>query len=77
MFKRIPRKELERQNARLRAKIIDMMTKILDYEGIALDAQFVLENNRITAYREIAEDIIDRIDELQLPLLACDPDDEA
>lgn len=77
MFKRIPRKELERQNKSLRAELVDMMIKNWDYESIALDTQFVLENNRITVYREIAEDIIDRIDELQLPLLACDPDDEA
>ena len=77
MFKRVPYKELKRQNEALRAELIDMMIKTWDYESIALDSQFVLENNRITMYPEIAEDIIDRIDELQLPLWACDPDDEA
>ena len=57
-------------------KHIDMYFKLWDLEEIALDAQFVLEENRITKYPEIAEDIIDRVDTANLKLKAITPDED-
>lgn len=76
MFRKTSRKELERQNSALRDEIIDMYFKLWDLEEIALDAQFVLEENRITKYPEIAEDIIDRVDTANLKLKAITPDED-
>lgn len=76
MFRKPYKKELERQNRALRDEIIEMYFKLWDLEEIALDAQFVLEENRITKYPEIAEDIIDRVDTANLKLKAITPDED-
>ena len=76
MFNRITRKELERQNRAYRDEIIDLYFRVWTLEDIALDAQFVLEENNITNYGDIAEDIIDRVDEINLKLKATSPDED-
>lgn len=76
MFRKPSKKELERQNRALRDEIIDMYFKLWDLEEIALDAQFVLEENRITKYQDIADDIIDRVDTANLKLKAITPDED-
>lgn len=72
---RISRAEYKRRYESIRQENIAMIMRTWDLEGIALDAQFVLENNRITHYPEIAEDIIDRVDDLRIGLWAIEPDD--
>jgi len=72
---RISRAEYKRRYESIRQENIAMIMRTWDLEGIALDAQFVLESNRITKYPEIAEDIIDRVDDLRIGLWAIEPDD--
>lgn len=72
---RISRAEYKRRYESIRQENIAMIMRTWDLEGIALDAQFVLESNRITKYPEIAEDIIDRVDDLRIGLWATEPDD--
>lgn len=75
MFGKPSRKELERQIVSLKSELAERMFAYWHLEDIALDAQLVIESNNITKYKDIAEDIIDRVDELSLPLWACDPDE--
>lgn len=76
MFKNyVTRREYKRRYESIRQENIAMIMRAWDLEGIALDAQFVLESNRITKYPEIAEDIIDRVDDLRIGLWAIEPDD--
>lgn len=71
----VTRREYKRRYESIRQENIAMIMRAWDLEGIALDAQFVLESNRITKYPEIAEDIIDRVDDLRIGLWAIEPDD--
>lgn len=71
----VTRREYKRRYNAIRQENIAMIMRAWDLEGIALDAQFVLESNRITKYPEIAEDIIDRVDDLRIGLWAIEPDD--
>jgi hypothetical protein len=76
MFKNyVSRREYKRRYDAIRQENIAMIMRTWDLEGIALDAQFVLECNRITKYPEIAEDIIDRVDDLRIGIWATEPDD--
>ena len=79
MFRIIRRKNYDGMVARyagIRAELTDLYMRLWDLEDVALDSQFVLEANRITKFPEIADDIIDRIDHLNLRLKATDPYDE-
>lgn len=60
----------------MRREMADLYMRRWDLEDIALDAQFILEENNITKYPEIAEDIIDRVDDLVLRLKATSPDED-
>lgn len=71
----VTRREYKRRYNAIRQENIAMMMRTWDLEGIALDAQFVLENNRITKYPELAEDISDRVDDLRIGFWASAPDD--
>jgi hypothetical protein len=76
MFKIIRRDNYNGMVARyagIRAELTDLYMRLWDLEDVALDSQFVLEANRITKFPEIADDIIDRIDHLNLRLKAIDP----
>jgi hypothetical protein len=72
----VTRREYKRRYETIRQENINMIMRTWDLEGIALDAQFVLEQNRITQFPEIAEDIIDRVDDLRLGLWPVDPSDD-
>lgn len=72
----VTRAEYKRRHDAIRRENIAMILRTCDLESIALDAQFVLESNRITKYPEIAEDIIDRVDDLRLGIWASDPDED-
>jgi hypothetical protein len=76
MFNYVTRKELKRQNRALRDEIIEMYFRIWELEDIALDAQFLLEENRISFWPEMAEDVIDRVDAMRLKLKAISPDED-
>lgn len=77
MFKDyITRKEYKDRYSAIRQENISLMIRNWELEAIALDAQFVLEENKITKYSDLAEDIIDRVDDLQLNLKATDPDED-
>lgn len=71
----VTRREYKRRYNAIRQENIAMMMRTWDLEGIVLDAQFVLESNRITQYPELAEDISDRVDDLRIGFWASDPDD--
>lgn len=72
----ITRKEYKDRYGAIRQENIALMMRNWELEAIVLDAQFVLEENRITRYPEIAEDIIDRVDDLRLGLKATNPDED-
>lgn len=75
MFKNyVTRSEYKRRYEAIRQENIAMMMRTWELEDIALDAQFVLESNRISRHTEIAEDVIDRVDDLRLGVWI-DPDD--
>lgn len=76
MRNRVTKKQWKERYNRLVQENISLMFRTWELESVALDAQFVLESNRITKYPEIAEDICDRVDELNLKLTASDPDDD-
>lgn len=79
MFKIIKKKDHEYMVdtiVGMRREMADLYMNKWELEDIALDAQFVLEENRITKYPEIAEDIIDRVDDMNLRLKGTHPDDE-
>ena len=72
----ISRKEYKDRYSAIRQENIALMIRNWELEAIALDAQFVLEENKITKYAELAEDIIDRVDDLRLGIKATDPDED-
>ncbi len=76
MFNYVTRKELKRQNRALRDEIIEMYFRIWELEDIALDSQFLLEENRISFWPEMAQDVIDRVDAMRLKLKAISPDED-
>jgi hypothetical protein len=60
----------------MRRELTELYMTKWELEDIALDAQFLLEENRITKYPEIAEDVIDRVDDMNLRLKGAAPDED-